>query len=167
MGYSIERIEETSKNPLDLAEYAVAVRNWEFDRITDSELVAKAERHWDNYSILFSWQSQLEAVLFSTTMGTKVPKNLYSKVYQLIGRYNEKLWLGHFDLCADNGYIIFRHSQTFRGCADVSAYQFEDLIDVAINECERFYPAIQSVMWGGKSPEEAVNLALFETKGEA
>ncbi len=37
----------------------------------------------------------------------------------------------------------------------------------AVGECERFYPALQMVIWGGRSVEEAVQAALMETLGEA
>ena len=42
-----------------------------------------------------------------------------------------------------------------------------NLIEVAISECERFYPAFQFVLWGGKSAEEAIAAAMLETQGEA
>jgi len=41
------------------------------------------------------------------------------------------------------------------------------LIEIAITECERFYPAFQFVIWGGKSPAEAIAAAMLETVGEA
>ena len=43
----------------------------------------------------------------------------------------------------------------------------ELLVETAIDECERFYPVFQSVLWGGKSPREAIAAALIETQGEA
>jgi hypothetical protein len=43
----------------------------------------------------------------------------------------------------------------------------EDLVDTAIAECERFYPAFQYVIWGGRTPEDAVSAAMVDTLGEA
>jgi hypothetical protein len=43
----------------------------------------------------------------------------------------------------------------------------EDLVDVALNECERYYPAFQYVIWGGKDPSEAVTAACLDPQGEA
>jgi hypothetical protein len=43
----------------------------------------------------------------------------------------------------------------------------ETLIESAIDECERFYPVFQFVLWGGKSPGEAIAAALIDTHGEA
>ena len=45
--------------------------------------------------------------------------------------------------------------------------QLEDLVDAAVGECERFYPALQMVVWGGRSVDEALSAALMETVGEA
>jgi hypothetical protein len=43
----------------------------------------------------------------------------------------------------------------------------ELLIESAIDECERFYPVFQFVLWGGKTPKEALAASLTETQGEA
>ena len=43
----------------------------------------------------------------------------------------------------------------------------ELLVETAIDECERFYPVFQFVLWGGKSPKDARSAALVETQGEA
>jgi hypothetical protein len=45
--------------------------------------------------------------------------------------------------------------------------QLEDLVDVALNECERYYPAFQFVVWSGEGAREAMEAAMFETAGEA
>jgi len=60
---------------------------------------------------------------------------------------NEKLWLGHFDLSGDDGVIMYRHAQLFRGAQGCAPEQLEDLLDIAITECNRFFPAFQSVLW--------------------
>ena len=43
----------------------------------------------------------------------------------------------------------------------------ELLVESAIDECERFYPVFQFVLWGGKTPAEALAASLIETRGEA
>jgi hypothetical protein len=54
-----------------------------------------------------------------------------------------------------------------RGARGASAESLEDMIDIAITECERFYPAFQFVLWGGKTPAEALEAAMLECVGEA
>jgi hypothetical protein len=37
----------------------------------------------------------------------------------------------------------------------------------ALHACERYYPALQFVVWAGKSTAEAMSAAMFDTEGEA
>jgi hypothetical protein len=80
---------------------------------------------------------------------------------------NERLWLGHFGLWNEEGVPMFRHAVLLRGLGSASMEQIEDLVDIALNECERFYPAFQFVLWGGKTAQDAVAAALLDTVGEA
>ena len=41
------------------------------------------------------------------------------------------------------------------------------IVNRDLEECERFYPVFQFVLWGGKSPSEAISAALIDTAGEA
>jgi hypothetical protein len=54
-----------------------------------------------------------------------------------------------------------------RGGCVVATEQLEDLIDIAIAECERFFPAFQSLVWSNKTAEDALTSSMFETVGEA
>ena len=62
---------------------------------------------------------------------------------------------------------MFRHALLLREGINVSGELMEDLVDIAVTECERFYPAFQFVIGGGKSPVEALTAAMLETEGEA
>ena len=62
---------------------------------------------------------------------------------------------------------MFRHTLLVRGAGGVSVEQMEDLVEVALGESERFFPAFQFVIWGGKTAEEAVAASLLDVQGEA
>jgi hypothetical protein len=38
---------------------------------------------------------------------------------------------------------------------------------MAVEASERYFPALQYVVWAGKSAREALDAAMFETSGEA
>ena len=154
-------------NPLDLAEQIVTNRDWAFDRTLDDELVAEVAGQWCNYRMWFSWQPELEAMMFSCAYDLKVPRTYLQRIAPLILLINERLWIGHFDLCGEDGAVTFRQSMLMRGTSGVPAEQLESLMDIAVEECGRFYPAFQSVMWAGQSPEDAIKFASFETFGQA
>jgi hypothetical protein len=68
---------------------------------------------------------------------------------------------------ASDGDLLYRHATAIDADAGISASQAEILIQAAIAECERFYPVFQFVLWAGKRPVEAIELAMLETAGEA
>ena len=45
--------------------------------------------------------------------------------------------------------------------------QAQILVETAIDECERFYPVFQFVLWGDKSPRAALDAAMVDAAGEA
>jgi hypothetical protein len=155
------------KNPLDLAEQLVSDRDWLFDRPVDEELVAEVTGSWCNFRIWFAWQEDLGGLIFSCAYDTKIPEKNRARIYQLLAAVNEKMWLGHFDMGSEDGMIMFRHALLLRGGQGVSTEQLEDLLDIAMVECNRFYPAFQSVLWGGTTVEQAMEIALLDTVGEA
>jgi len=154
-------------NPLDMMEELVNANEWRYDRSTDEEMIVEFTGQWCEYRMFFVWQEDLGAMYFSCLFDTKVPTGKSAHVSELLAQINERLWLGHFDLCSEEGAPMFRHTILLRGTAGVTAEQLEDLMEAAINECERFYPAFQFLLWGGKKPKEAVEAALLETVGTA
>lgn len=154
-------------NPLDLVEQLLTDRDLIFDRPVDEELVAEINSHWCNYRIWLTWQPELGALIFSCAYDNKLHESKRKLVYPLLAAINEKMWLGHFDLCSEDGTVTFRHALLLRGASGATPEQMEDLLDIAVTECDRFYPAFQSVVWGGNSCEEALEIALMETAGEA
>lgn len=159
--------EDANYNPLDIAELVFLDRDWSFDRASDGELVAEAAGTWCKYHVWFTWQEDCGGLTMSCAMESKFPKTQLFKVHSLLAMANEKIWLGHFDVCMDDCTIVFRHSMLLRDGAGTTAEHLHELLDIAVAECERFYPAFQSVIWGGKSAAEAIQFALFETIAEA
>lgn len=158
---------DTPRNPLDLAELVIMDRDWVFDRPADGELVAEVGGAWCNYRIWFTWQEECGGLTLSCALDGKYSKQVQHRVHSLLAIINEKLWLGHFDICPESCSVTFRHSLLLRDGAGTTVEHLQELLDIAISECERFYPAFQSVVWAGKSPAEALEIALFETIAEA
>lgn len=157
----------TPPNPLDLMEELVNANEWRYDRATDEEMIVEYAGQYCAYRMFMVWQADLGAMYFSSLFDMKVPTARRRELAELVALANERLWLGHFDISSEEMAPMFRYTFLLRGTAGVSAEQLEDLMEAAINECERFFPALQFVLWGGKKPEEAIEAALLETVGEA
>lgn len=156
-----------SPNPIDLVEEIVIANDWAHDRASDEELVVEISGRWCEYRLYFVWQEEISALHFSCGFDMKVTKGRRSAVYELLALANEKLWLGHFDISAEDNSPAFRHAVLLRGVLAASAEQVEDLVDIALSECERFYPAFQLVLWGGKTAAQAIAAAMIDPVGEA
>ena len=154
-------------NPIDIAETVIMERDWAFDRTDDGELLAEANGAWCNYKIWLSWQEEVGGLSISCALDSKIQKASLPKIFHLLALVNEKIWLGNFNISSEDNSVVFRHSLMLREGAGTNAAHLQELLDTAISESERFYPAFQSVVWGGKTPKEALELALFETIGEA
>ena len=157
----------TQANPLDLLEELVGANDWAFDRAGPDELAVEIAGRWCDYRLYFLWQEDLGALHFSCLLESRVPVEERREVSLLLALLNEKMWLGHFDMSSDDGTPMFRHTLLVRGAGGVSVEQMEDLVEVALGESERFFPAFQFVIWGGKTAEEAVASSLLDVQGEA
>jgi hypothetical protein len=158
---------ERAANPLDVIEQIIGANEWAFERRSDGEMAAEAPGKWCDYGLFFSWSQEISAMHFSCAFDLKVPAGKRDKLFELLSLANEKLWIGHFGLESEEGVPVFRHSVLLRGAPGASAESLEDMVDIAMTECERFYPAFQFVLWGGKSPAEALQAAMLDCVGEA
>ncbi len=156
-----------TQNPLDILEEMVSANDWVFDRASNEEMLVEVAGRWCNYRLFFFWQDEISAMQFSCQYDMKVPQAKYAAVYELLATINERMWLGHFDVDSDEHTPMFRHTTLLRGAQGASVEQLEDLVDIALTECERFYPAFQFVIWGGKSAPDAVSAAILDTVAEA
>jgi len=162
-----QEFHETATNPLDVLEQILSSNEWACERQSDGEMVAEAPGKWGSYAMFFSWAREISAMHFSCAFDMKVPANRRSALYELLALANERLWIGHFGLESDDGVPVFRHAVLLRGAPGASAESLEDLVDIALNECERFFPAFQFVLWGGKAPKDALDAAMLDCVGEA
>ena len=96
----------------------------------------------------------------------RVQPKVLGHIYELIAKLNERLWIGHFAIWIDEGIPMFRHTVHCQG-GRIDASHIDELVDLARSECERYYPAFQFVIWGGRTPDDAISCALLDTVGEA
>ena len=157
----------SSNNPLELLVEIVGANEWAYERSSSDELAVEINGRWCNYRLFFIGQAEIGALHFSCVFETRIHQESFKSVYALLAAINEKLWLGHFDLSSEDGMPMFRHTLLLRGAGPASVEQLEDLVDISVSESDRYYPAFQFVIWGGKTPKEALDAALIEVVGEA
>ena len=155
--------------PIDTLESYFDAHGWSHERVGDDEIIATAPGSWAQYELRGVWREADRVLQFLALPDIRVAADKRAQVYEVIGLVNEQLWLGHFEIWSSNGMLLFRHAALLDAGQDVplTVEQAGTLIEAAVDECERFYPVFQFVLWGGKSPAEAIAAALIETHGEA
>jgi hypothetical protein len=165
-----EHVNEDGRDtPIDTLESWFDAHGWSHDRIGDEEIIAVTQGSWGQYELRGVWRDDDSVLQFLAFPDISVTKAQFPAIYETVGLINEQLWLGHFELWSSNGSLVFRHAALLDGEDDgkLPSEQADALIDAAIGELDRFYPVFQFVLWGGKSPQEAIAAAMVETHGEA
>jgi hypothetical protein len=159
--------ENISLNPIDVVEDVIYGKKWTFSRSDDYELVAEISSEWCQYRLYFTWSEQINAISYTITFDLKFPEDKIQKAHELLALINEKLWIGHFDITSKNGIPAYRHTVLSLSENEMLHNQLEDLVDIAIYECEKYYPAFQLVLFDDSNPRKALNLSTFDTIGRA
>jgi hypothetical protein len=154
-------------NPVDTVERMAATNDWSFARSSEDEVTLVITGKWTDYQVSFTWMGEIEALHLACAFDLKVPERRRAEMIELVSMINEQLWIGHFDLWANDGLVMFRHALVLAGGIEASGPQCESLLSTATEACERYYQAFQFVMWAGKTPRDALDAVQFETVGEA
>ena len=167
MGMMIELASPAATNPLDFVEAFIDANEWASERTDDDELAVAIAGKWCDFNVWISWRQEIGGLHFACVFGNKFPKEKQKDLHSLLVLANEQLSIGHFDLWAEENMLLFRHALLLGRDGELELDQLETLFEIAFSECERFYPAIQLVLWGGQSAEDAAAAALMECVGEA
>jgi hypothetical protein len=154
-------------HPIEIVEDLMIQRDLAYDLSVENECVAEVAGQWSQYRLWYSWQEDIRVLVFSCAYEIRLPEKLRPQIATLLAKANEKMWLGHFDLVHEDGAIMFRYGFLAGDIQLLSLNALEVALEVAISECDRFYPALQGFIWGEKSVDEALAIAMFETAGEA
>ncbi len=153
--------------PMDMLARYFDAHGWPNEPVGEDEIVTNVQGSWTSYELRGVWRRDdnvLQLLLFPEI---KIVEERRAAVFEALSLINEQLWMGHFEHWASSGMILYRHATLLDSETQLTLDMVETLVQTAIDECERFYPVFQFVLWGGKSASEAIAAALIETRGEA
>ena len=163
----VEFTEETRGNPLEVVERMAITNDWSFERAGEDEIAILVRGKWADYRISYTWMYDIEALHLACAFEFKVPDHCRTEVQHLLAMINEQMWIGHFDVWAKDGLVMFRHALVLSGGVTATDGQCEALLSTALDACECHYPAFQFVVWAGKTARQALDAAVFKTAGRA
>lgn len=163
-----EALFEEVVNPLDDAEeYLNAPDLLSFNRANRDELFVEARGHYGNYKMMFMWDEIMGALQFCCEYGLQVSDMNKALASETVLNINSGLWLGHFDLPPETLAPTFRYTQLFRGMQSSGADHIQELIHIAIDECDRNYPVFLSLCQATAPDSDDLNLAMMPIAGRS
>ena len=142
-------------------------RGWPLDTYAEEELGGEIQGAWIKYQLRAVLRPQDGVLQLICLPDIRIGKESLATAYELVSLVNEQVWLGHFDIWSQGSVLIYRHGALLGDDGMLSIAQAQALIENAVDECDRFYPAFQFAFWGGKSPADALDAAMIDAAGEA
>ena len=158
---------EEDAAPVDMLAPLFEAHGWPCEFVSDDEISGEVQGSWATYQIRGIWRSEDHVLQLLCLPDIRVPDDKRAAMFELLALINEQLWLGHFDIWSNGGVLLYRHGLMLGDEGLLSLTQAQIAVEAAVEECDRFYPAFQFILWGDKSPKEALEAALVDAAGEA
>jgi hypothetical protein len=97
----------------------------------------------------------LEQVMFYVMSPVKAPESAFANTIEFITRANYGLRIGNFEFDYSDGEIRYKSSLDFEK-VELTPQMIKNMIYPAVSTMDRYLPGLMSVMFGGKSAEEAI-----------
>lgn len=160
-------LDQEEAPPVDMLIAFFEARGWSVNHVSEEEISVEIKGNWTSYQLRAIWRNEDHVLQLLLLPEIRVPGDKKIAIYETLGLINEQLWLGHFDLWSTNNILLFRHAIMLGGSGMLGLDQAQTIVDMAIDEWERFYPVFQFVLWSDKSPQDAIEHAMIDTQGEA
>jgi len=158
---------EFALDPLDVVERVLTAENLSFDRSDDGDLAFSLTGDWKDYELWFAWRPEADCLQLCVSLDLRAPKSKRAATHALLALINPRVWLGHFELWVEEGEVVFRNAMSLPHGERPTMAQAASMIDTAVEASDRFYPAFDFLLKGGKTPEEAMASCMFDTVGQA
>lgn len=153
--------------PVEMLAALFDAHGWPYEYLNDDEVCGEIQGSWTNYQLRGIWRSEDNVLQLLCLPDVRVPDAKRRPAQELLALINEQLWLGHFDIWSQGGVLLYRHGLMLGEDGMLSLSMAQMAVETAIAECDRFYPAFQFVLWGDKTPQDALESAMVDAAGEA
>jgi len=158
---------EDEIHPIDIVENLANYHEWDFDRISDEQIAMAVEGQWRTYSITLAWSAYDETLRLICTFDMEPPEDKLPGLYQLLNDVNDQCWAGAFTYWSEQHLMVYRYGLVLSGGQTATPEQIDTMITAAVMSAERYYPALQLLVWGDRTPREALQVAIAEAYGRA
>ena len=164
---SDEELDRDDAAPVEMLAALFEARGWQCELSGEDELFGEVQGSWANYQVRAIWRREDRVLQLLCLPDIRVPDDKRAAMFEVMSLINEQMWLGHFDIWSNGGVLLYRHAFLLGDDGMLSIGQAQTVVEAAVDECDRFYPAFQFILWGDKTPADALASALVDAAGEA
>ncbi len=154
-------------HPIDIVENLAEHHEWQFDRVGDDQIAMAVEGQWRTYSITLAWSAYDETLRMVCTFEMDPPSEKLPALFEALNEINDQCWSGAFTYWREQKLMVYRYGLLMSGGQVASPEQIDTIITAAVLNAERYYPAFQLVVWGDRTPRDAMQVAIAEAYGRA
>jgi len=153
--------------PVEMLAALFEARGWPVEYVSDDEISTEVKGSWSAYQLQAIWRVEDHVLQILCLPDIRIPDSKRTPMHEALALINEQMWLGHFDVWSNGGVLLYRHGVMLGDDGLLSPGQAQAIVEAALAECDRFYPVFQFIVWGDKTPAEALAAALVDAAGEA
>jgi len=153
-------------NPLDLVEDIINRNDWDYERDKNKNIHVEVSGDWCDYQLSYGINEDIKLIYISCALDLKIPENRMRDIFSLLAEINEKLLIGHFEVWTEDSWPVLRQSFPIAFNQSLCRNQLEQASIMALEECEKFYPAFQMFAWDNKDAKDTLKHLMLETQGE-
>lgn len=162
-----EDSERDDAAPVEMLAALFEARGWPCEFVADDEIHGEIQGAWASYQLRCVWRAEDHVLQVLCLPDIRVADDKKAAIYEVMALINEQVWIGHFDIWSNGAVLLYRHGLMLGDEGLLSLAQAQAVIEAAIDECDRFYPVFQFILWGDKTPAEALASAMVDAAGEA
>ena len=167
MSYAESYLDTEDLHPIDIVETLAEHHDWDFDRIGDDQIAMAIEAQWRTYSVTLAWSGYDSTLRLICTFEMEPPEAKLPALHEALNRINDNCWAGAFTYWREQQLMVYRYGLLLGEGQSAGAEQIDRMMTTAVLACERYYPAIQLVVWGDRDPDSAMQIAIAEAYGRA
>ena len=157
---------EINYDPLDLVEDIIISNNWDYERDNNKNIHVEVSGEWCDYQLSFGFNDEKNLLYISCVLDINIPDYRLKNVHSFLAGINEKLLLGHFEIWTEESWPVLKQSFPMPTNQSLCRTQIEQASFLALQECEKFYPAFQMFAWDNKDVKNTLQHLMLETQGE-
>ena len=150
------------KNPIETFVRLCIAENYDAERPSETELHLSIPGLWCDHEFSLSWKAESELIELYLPFTSRAPSGRSDDICRLLSLLNERLPSGNFIFWEKEKALVYRNTLSLAGGANLRIEQAMALLASALDAAERGYPACQYVIWAGKTPEDALDIALLD-----